>query len=70
MNRESHEVERIRGMVNDCLNVIEITRRNGGPGYDDRAKEFIRDLDEKLDGGSTWFSDKQIKWLGDLHNRI
>ena len=70
MNRGSHEIERIRGMVDDCLNVIEIPRRNGGPGYDDRAKEFIRDLADKLEEGSIWFSDKQIRWLGDLHNRI
>ena len=57
--------------LEDCLNVIDIPKQNGGPGYDDRSKKFLRDMGERvIDGDSAWISDPQLKWLNDLYDKI
>lgn len=71
MKRSAQEMEDIKSRLDDCLNVINISTRNGGPGYDGQSKQFLRDMAERInDEGSTWISKKQLKWLDDLHEKI
>lgn len=64
------ELEAFTKRVYDCMNVVDIPTRNGGPGYDERSRNFIRDISTRLENGQTNFSQKQVNWVNNLHDRI
>jgi len=56
-------------MVDDCLNVINIPKDRGGPGFNQWERDFIESLDERLREGRN-LTERQIDKLESIWNRI
>ena len=67
--------EAVRGMLDDCINVLTISKERGGPGFNDWERNFILDVDEHFERarkkyGSAFLTEKQFDKLEALWNRI
>jgi hypothetical protein len=69
----SSQIVNAQKMIEDCLNVLNIARSNGGPGYNKWERDFIESVDEQLNttnGQKQRISDRQYNVLEKLWNKI
>jgi hypothetical protein len=70
---DQQRIENACKMVDDCMEVLTIPKRNGGPGFSEWERGFIQSIDAQLMGrgkGKSWITEKQYDTLEKVWNKI